>query len=204
MGCPFLMLTATSPLLQDGDIRLNAGYVNTVVHKEHWYALSVYKNPKVGCKAAKVVPLLTNCLAGPPRMHRTGYQLPGIIANYRNFSPGADSFNQMCLQHREEHRFKSWWKALGGMVLRIAATNAFTSCKALRLCPQGETMFDWQLRLMRYMYPARHIVVTERHFPMVVNKRGRCAHRGTGSTRYICKGCGCYLHLECFAGYQEV
>ena len=77
-----------------------------------------------------------------------------------------DTFNQMCLQHREEHRFQLWWKALGGMMLRIGATNAFTSCKALRQCPQGETMFDWQWRLMRYMYPVRHIVVSERHLPM--------------------------------------
>ena len=65
-------------------------------------------------------------------------------------------------------------------------------------------MFDWQCRLMQDMYPARQIVVNERHFPMVVIKRGRCAHRGTSSTRYICKGCGCYLHLECFADYHEV
>ena len=114
MGCPFLMLTATSPLVQDGNVGLNPGCVNTAVHEKHKYALSVYKNPKVGRKAAKVVPLLTNCLAGPPCMHRRGYQLPGIIMNYRKFSPGVDAFNQMCLQHREEHRFQSWWKALGG------------------------------------------------------------------------------------------
>ena len=101
--------------------------MNTVVHEKHKYALSVYKNPKVGRKVANVVPLLTNCLPGPPRMHRRGCQLPGIIANYR----GVDTFNQMCLQHREEHRFQSWWKALGGMMLRIGVTNAFTSCKAL-------------------------------------------------------------------------
>ena len=128
---PFLMLTSTSALVQDGNVGLDPGDVNTVVHKEHGYAPSVYKNPRVGRKPAKVVPLLTNCLTGGSLPHRSGrYHLPGRIANYRRFAPGVDTFNQMCLQHREEHRFQSWCKALGGMVLRIAATNAFTSCQA--------------------------------------------------------------------------
>ena len=65
-------------------------------------------------------------------------------------------------------------------------------------------MFDWQWRLMRYMYPVRHIMVSERHLPIVVNKRGRCAQCSMGSTRYVCKGCGCYLHPECFADHHEV
>ena len=65
MRRPFLMLTAISPLAQTGNIGLNPGCVNTVVHEKHGYALPVYKNPK----AAKIVPLRTNCLAGPPRMH---------------------------------------------------------------------------------------------------------------------------------------
>ena len=113
---PFLMLTSTSALVQDGNVGLDPGDVNTVVHKEHGYALSVYKNLKVGRKPAKVVPLLTNCLTGGSLPHRSGrYHLPGIIANYRRFAPGVDTFNQMCLQHREEHRFQSWWKALGGI-----------------------------------------------------------------------------------------
>ena len=201
---PFLMLTSTSALVQDGNVGLDPGDVNTVVHKEHRYALSVYKNPKVGRKPAKVVPLLTNCLTGGSLPHRSGrYHLPGIIANYRRFAPGVDTFNQMCLQHREEHRFQSWWKALGGMVLRIAATNAFTSCQALRLSPGGETMFDWQWRLMRYMFPARQIEVVDKHVPIVVGKRGFCVHCGMGTTRYKCKACGCYLHVECFADHHE-
>ena len=95
------------------------------------------------------------------------------------------------------HGGKHW----GGMMSRIGATNAFTPCKALRQCPQSETMFDWQWWLMRYMYPVRQIVVSERYLPIVVNKRGRC---GMASTRYMCKGCGCYLHPECFADYHEM
>ena len=201
---PFLMLTSTSALVQDGNVRLDPGDVNTVVHKEHRYALSVYNNPKVGRKPAKVVPLLTNCLTGGSLPHRSGrYHLPGIIANYRRFAPGVDTFNQMCLQHREEHRFQSWWKALGGMVLRIAATKAFTSCQALRLSPGGETMFDWQLRLMRYIFPAGQIEVVDKHVPIVVGKRGSCVHCGMGTTRYKCKACGCYPHVECFADHHE-
>ena len=200
----FLMLTSTSALVQDGNVGLDPGSVNMVVHKEHRYALSVYKNPKVGRKPAKLVPLLANCLTGGWLPHRSGqYHLPGIIANYRRFAPGVDTFNQMCLQHREEHRFQSWWKALGGMVLRIVATNAFTSCQALRLSPGGETMFDWQWRLMRYIFPARQIEVADKHVPIVVRKRGSCVHCGMGTTRYMCKACGCYLHVECFANHHE-
>ena len=94
-------------------IGLDPGSVHTVVHEEHRYVLSVYKNPKVGRKPAKVVPLLANCLTGGPLPHQSGrYRLPGIIANYRRFAPGV---NQLCLQHREEHWFQSWWKAAGGM-----------------------------------------------------------------------------------------
>ena len=88
-------------------------------------------------------------------------------------------------------------------MLRIAATNAFTSCQALRLSPGGETMFDWQWRLMRYMFPARQIQVVDKHVPIVVGKRGFCVHCGMGTTRYKCKACGCYLHVECFADHHE-
>ena len=45
-GRPYLMLTATNPLVQDGNVGLNAGCVNTVVHEKHKYALSVHKNPE--------------------------------------------------------------------------------------------------------------------------------------------------------------
>ena len=173
-----------------------------VVHKERRYALSIYKNLKVGRKLAKVVPLLNNCLTGGPLPHRNGRcRQPGIIANYRRL--GVDTFNQMCLQYREEHRFQSWCKALGGTVLRIAATNAFTSCQALRLSPGGETMFDRQGRLMRYIFPARLPDVADKHLPIVVGKRGSCVHCGMCTTRYMCKACVCYLHIECFADHHE-
>ena len=80
---PFLMLTTTSALVQDANVGLHPGGLNTVVHKEHRYALSVYKNSKVGRKPAKVVPLLINCLTGGPLPHQSGrYHLPGIIAHY--------------------------------------------------------------------------------------------------------------------------
>ena len=50
---PFLMLTSTSALVQDGNVGLDPGSVHTVVHKEHRYGLSVYKNPKNGAQAGK-------------------------------------------------------------------------------------------------------------------------------------------------------
>ena len=44
MGRPFLMLAATSPLVQDGNVGLNPGCMNTVVHEKHKYALSAPNN----------------------------------------------------------------------------------------------------------------------------------------------------------------
>ena len=43
----------------------------------------------------------------------------------------------------------------------------------------------------------------DKHLPIVVGKRGFCVHCGMGTTRYKCKACGCYLHVECFADHHE-
>ena len=64
-------------------------------------------------------------------------------------------------------------------------------------------MFDCQWRLMRYIFRARQVEVADKHLPIVVGKRGSCVHCGMGTTRYMCKTCGCYLHIECFADHHE-
>ena len=50
---PFLMLTATSDLVQDGNIGSNPWCVNTLVHKDDGYALSVYKTPRWNARRPK-------------------------------------------------------------------------------------------------------------------------------------------------------
>ena len=200
---PFLMLIPKSAdLVEQGGKGLHPGKVNTVVHKEDGYALSIFKSPKVGKKAARAVPLVTNCHHGPHVWRKRRYRLPGIVANYRTFAPGVDVCNQLCLQHREERRFPNWWKALNGMLLRMASTNAFTSCKALKLCAPGETMHNWQWRLMRYIFPARTIEVQAKHLPIRA-KRGTCVCCRGGTSMYKCQACGVSLHVDCFAKYHQ-
>ena len=133
---PFLMLVPkSSELVEEGSKGFPPSKVNTMVHKVH-NVLSIFKSLKAGNTAPRAVPLVTNCHHGPCVLWKRRYRLPGIMANYRTFAPG----NRLCLQHREERRFPSWSEALNGMLLRMAATNAFTSCKRLKLCEQSETM----------------------------------------------------------------
>ena len=200
---PFLMLIPKSAdLVEQGRKGLQPGKLNTVVHKEDGYALSIFKSPKVGKKAARAVPLVTKCHHGPHVWQKRRYRLPGIVANCRTFAPGVDVYNQLCLQHREEERFSNWWKALNGMLLRMASTNAFTSCKVLKLCAPGETMHNWHWRLMRYIFPARKIKVQAKHLPIRA-KLGTCVCCRGGTSMYKCQACGVSLHVDCSAQYHQ-
>ena len=91
----------------------------------------------------------------------------------------------LCLQHQEDGRFPKCWKALNGMLLRMASTNAFTSCKALKLCVPGETMHNWQWCLMQYIFPAQKIEVQAKHLPIRPSEVHACAvgaaHRRTNA-----------------------
>ena len=66
------------------------------------YSLCTYKNPKVGHKPPRVVPMLTNvwfARKGPP--HRgSGREVHPVVAAYRTLSRGVDGVNQMALQMR--------------------------------------------------------------------------------------------------------
>ena len=48
-------------LLHPGGALLSEGEHCITTNADAGYALHVYKNPKVGGKAARVVPLMTNC-----------------------------------------------------------------------------------------------------------------------------------------------
>ena len=53
------------------------------------YALHVYKNPKVGGKAARVVPLMTNCAPEEQNtVSKSGKPVPGVIQAYRDLAGG--------------------------------------------------------------------------------------------------------------------
>ena len=89
------------------------------------------------------MPFLTNCDMGPCVPHRAGkYTVTGIVGQY-----------QLTLQHKEEQRFSAWYKAVNGMMLRFATVNVFSTCHNLKLAHGGDTLFDWQWGMMRYMSP---------------------------------------------------
>ena len=67
------------------------------------YSLCTYKNPKVGHKPPRVVPMLTNvwfARKGPPH-RRSGREVHPVVAAYRTLSRGVDGVNQMALQMRQ-------------------------------------------------------------------------------------------------------
>ena len=97
-------------------------------------------------------------------------------------------------------------KVVAGLEVRLglcmASTNAFTSCKALKLCAAGETMHSWQWRLMRYVFLTRKIAVQAKHLPIRAN-RGTCVCYQGGASTYKCQACGVSLHVDCFAEYHQ-
>ena len=110
----------------------------------------VFKNPKVGPKPPRVVPMLTNVhfpQAGPVH-RRTAIEVNTVVASYRQLSRGLDGVNQMALQMRQMGRHMTWSHAVRAFVLRYAKVNAYATCRSLGGAPTG-TMFDWQWDLIR-------------------------------------------------------
>ena len=95
----------------------------------------------MGKKAARAVPLVTNCHHGPHVWRKRRYRLPGIVANYRTFAPGVDVCNQLCLQHREERRFPNWWTNPYGQThpLSIWTNTPPAHMDKHPPCPYGQT-----------------------------------------------------------------
>ena len=84
-----MLIPKSADLVEQGGKGLHPGKVNTVVHKEDGYALSISKSPKVGKKAACAVPLVTNCHHGPHVWRKRRYGLPGIVAITAHLHPGS-------------------------------------------------------------------------------------------------------------------
>ena len=97
------------------------------------YSLCVYKNPKVGHKPPRVVPMLTNvwfARKGPPHQ-RSGREVHPVVAAYRTLSRGVDGVNQMALQMRQVGRQMTW------------VTRCVRSCSGTRLRMRSQLASNW-------------------------------------------------------------
>ena len=85
---------------------LAEGQTATCTVDDARYAMVVFKNPKVGHKPPRVVPMLTNVhfpQAGPT--HRRSWdEVNPVVASYRQLSRGVDGVNLMALQMRQMGR----------------------------------------------------------------------------------------------------
>ena len=103
----FLMMTKRSTYGVDraGEL-LGGGQTAKCTVGDARYATVVFKNPKVGHKPPRVVPMLTNVhfpQAGPVH-RRSGNEVNPVVASYRQLSRGVDGVNQMSLQMRQMGR----------------------------------------------------------------------------------------------------
>ena len=97
------------------------------------YSLCVYKNPRVGHKPPRVVPMLMNVWFAqrqPPR-RRSNREVHPVVAAYGTLSCGVNGVNQMALQMRQVGHQMTWAHAVRAFMLRYAVVNAFATCRQL-------------------------------------------------------------------------
>ena len=194
----FLMMTKRSTYGVDraGEF-LEEQHTATCTVDDARYAMVVCKNPKVGHKLPRVVPMLTNVefpQAGPVN-RRCGNEVNPVVATYRQLSRGVDGVNQMALQIRQMGRQMTW--SLPAFVLRYAVVNAYATCRSLRGAQTG-TMFDWHWDLIRRRF-CKAAVAKPIHVLVRMPGRRVCTHCNRGKIHYICCGCGKWYHVGCFA-----
>ena len=136
---PFLMMTkrSTYGVTWAGE-HVQEGQTAVCTVADFKYSLCTYKNPKVGHKPPRVVPMLTNvwfARKGPPHQ-RSGREVHPVVAAYRTLSRGVDGVNQMALQMRQVGRQMTWTHAVRAFVLRYAVVNVFATCRQLGLCKE--------------------------------------------------------------------
>ena len=196
----FLMMTKRSTYGVDtaGEL-LSEGQTATCTVDDARYAMVVCKNPKMGHKLPRVVPMLMNVhfpQAGPVH-RRSGSEVNPTVSSYRQLSRGVDGVSQMALQMRQMKRQKMWPQAMRAFVLRYAVVNTYASCRSLGGARTG-TMIDWQWDLIRRCF----CTVAEAkpiHLPARMPGRRVCTHCNRGKTHYVCCGCGNWYHVGCFA-----
>jgi hypothetical protein len=202
-GC-IMLGTRRGDQVAPGSVGLAEGQTRSFYHSGRGYCLHLYKNPKVGGKAPRVVPVLSNlAFGGGVVRHARGYSIPTCIHAYRQSANGVDHFNQMSLQHREVGRNRTWSSAVRGHLLRMAMVNAFTTCKQLGLVDPDITLRRFQLEVMRAVSPEVPRAVDTVHCPVEAQGRPSCWLCGRRA-KYRCSGCGRALYVGCFAGAHNV
>ena len=191
---PFLFLVKHDQLgVQEGGALLSEGEHCITTNADAGYALHVYKNPKVGGKAARVVPLMTNCA---PEEHNTvsksGKPVPGVIQAYSDLAGGVDTANQLALQWRERGRFRKWSNSVRAFMLRYAATNAYLAPRYTKSIHHDCSMYDFQLLALEHMFPRES---APDHTPSKRTSRGRCVVCGQ-RTYWWCPTCNVPLHVN--------
>ena len=196
----FLLMPKRSTYGMDRAGQLLAeGQIATCTVNDARYAMVVFKNPMVGHKPPRVVPMFTNVhfpQAGP--VHRRSVnEVNPVVARYRQLSRGADGGNQMALQMRRMGHQMTWSHAVCAFVLRNTMVNAYTTCRSLGGDQTG-TMFEWQLDLIRRHF-CKAVVAKPIHVTVRMQDWRVCNHCNRGKTQYICCGCGKWYHVGCFA-----
>ena len=97
---PFLFLTKRDEFgVQTMGQGIRPGHVSTATLRHGHYSMAVYKNPKVGSKPPRVVPLLTNCTFQNRWWWSGRAEIPCEIGAYGQLAGGFDTPNQLALQH---------------------------------------------------------------------------------------------------------
>ena len=191
---PFLFLVKRDQLgVQEGGALLSEGEHCITTNADAGYALHVYKNPKVGGKAACVVPLMANC--APEEQYtvsESGKPVPGVIQAYRDLAGGVDTANQLALQWRERGRFRKWSNSVRAFMLRYAATNAYLAARYTKSIHHDCSMYDFQLLALEHMFPRES---APDHTPSKRTSRGRCVVCGQ-RTYWWCPTCNVPLHVQ--------
>lgn len=204
---PFVFLVKRdAQCVSDTPPTLPSGHMVSCTFVEYKYSLHVYKNPAVGSKAPRLVPLLSNCEFDPTwPVHKRGYTVPPPIGFYRKHANGVDTMDQLALQHREVGRHTTWSRAVRSFVLRVAIVNTFTVCKELGLTSSATTLYEFQQHLLQIFAPEIFGVpnAPSLHCPKTDSRRRRCKACNKGKTHIYCVGCRKHLHLACFARYHN-
>ena len=141
----FLMMTKRSTYGVDRAGELLAEWQTaTCTVDDARYAMVVFKNPKVGHKPPRVVPMLTNVhFSQAGSVHRrSGNEVNPVVASYCQLLRGVDGVNEMALQMRHMGRQMTWSHAVRAFVLRYVVVTAYATCWSLGGARMG-TIFEW-------------------------------------------------------------
>jgi hypothetical protein len=198
---PFVLLMPRSAaMVKEASLGLGEGELHSATNTRDRYTLSVFKNPRVGAKAARVVPFTTNCTFPEPLVPHKDFELHALVHFYRTQANGVDHVNQYALSHRELGRMSKWSNAVRSFMIRLAVTNSFTTCKQLGLIESHVTCFDFSYGVLKAACPVPlTIAVTPLHLPETIplGRRRTCVVCGFYS-RYFCTGCTLVLHPACW------